>query len=85
MVALETQTISQEVPQLVIAGEVDDGGRYSHNPAHRHKQQVSNEYVHTVHCVSSTAGFIIVFYSAVLPLYSCGGGSSCFKHLILKE
>lgn len=40
VVALETQTVSQEVPQLVVAGEVDDGGWYSHNPAHTHKGQV---------------------------------------------
>lgn len=45
--ALVTQTISQEVSQLVIAGEVNDGGRHSHNPARKHTHthhRVNNPY-----------------------------------------
>lgn len=38
MVALETQVVSQVVPQLVVAGEVDDGGGYSHHSAHEQIQ-----------------------------------------------
>lgn len=37
MVSLETQTEPQEVPQLVVAGEVDDCGRHRHNPTQTHK------------------------------------------------
>lgn len=33
--ALETQAGSEVVPQLVVAGEVDDGGGYSHDSAHK--------------------------------------------------
>lgn len=55
--ALETQAVSQEVPQLVVAGEVDDGGRYSHDPAHTHanKQrfQMSECWDNTRHCAVS--------------------------------
>lgn len=40
--ALVTQTVSQEVSQLVIAGEVNDGGRYSHNPARTRTHRVND-------------------------------------------
>lgn len=36
MVALKSQTVSEKVPQLIVAGEVDDSGRYCHNPIQTH-------------------------------------------------
>lgn len=40
MAALETQPVSEEVSQLVVAGEVDDGCRNSHDSANRRKKEL---------------------------------------------
>lgn len=48
MTALKTHTESQEVPQLVVAGEVNDSGRYCHHPVNINKQRFRTEELYTL-------------------------------------
>lgn len=45
VVAMETQAEMQEVPQLVVAGEVDDGGRHGHDAKHNAQTVKTTEVV----------------------------------------
>ena len=63
MVALVTHAIAQEVPQLVVAGEVYDGGRYSHYPVDKQEPvfecRFSEETVYT-HTHTHTPNILMI-------------------------